>query len=827
MTTPAPAPLREDERLAALRCYNVLDTPAEKDFDDLALLASRICGTPMALVSLVAEGRQWFKARVSVEAKETPREMAFCAHALSRADVLIVPDATADERFSSNPLVTGPPHIRFYAGAPLLTPDGHALGTLCVLDRMPRQLTPEQIEALRALSHEVVAQLELRRTKTDLERLVADSKTAEQALRESEEFKTRLIDCSRDCIKVLDLDGRLLSMNVGGMQVMEICDFAPLVNSVWTEFWKGEYRGTAIAAVEKAKAGGVARFVGECATMMGNARWWDVSVSPIFDSHGQIQRVLSVSRDITETMRFERTLATVAEATAAVTGEEFFSTLVRNLAVTLGVRYAFVTECIGAAKKRARSLAFWSGDNFGENFEYDTEPTPCQKVLDGSICHYPRELQSLFPGDVPLVAMQAQSFLGVPAYDSAGDVVGHLAIIDDKIMPGDSRVNAIMKIFAARAGAELERQKVDRKLRETLAELQALKNRLHAENIYLQEEIRREHNFEEMVGNSPAILSVLQKVEQVASTDATVLLLGETGVGKELIARAIHDRSARKERPLVKVNCGAIPAGLVESELFGHVKGAFTGALEQREGRFKLADGGTLFLDEVSELPLEAQVKLLRVLQEQEFEPVGSGRTIRVDVRIIAATNRGLNDAIRGGRFRDDLFYRLNVFPLEVPSLRERRSDIPQLAAYFLARSAKRFGKPVTKISQGTMELLKAYNWPGNIRELQNIIERGVVLSQGSTLSLDGDLFAVSFPSATGIQPLERPAAKPAPTVSAPLALGSLEEVERNHILAALEESGGMIEGARGAASVLKLHPNTLRSRMQKLGIKRTRPTGT
>lgn len=345
--------------------------------------------------------------------------------------------------------------------------------------------------------------------------------------------------------------------------------------------------------------------------------------------------------------------------------------------------------------------------------------------------------------------------------------------------------------------------------------MEQAKARLEAQNTYLREEIRSDHNFEEIVGNSPALLRALKAVDQVAPTDSTVLITGETGAGKELIARAIHNRSSRRKYPLVKVNCGAISAGLVESELFGHVKGAFTGALANREGRFKVADGGTIFLDEVGELPLETQVKLLRVLQEQEFEPIGSSRTEKVDVRVIAATNRDLAGAISEGRFRSDLYYRLNVFPIHMPSLRERTDDIPILAMFFVQRFAKKFGRTIRQISPEAMRHLAAYRWPGNIRELQNVIERAVVLCNGSILDLAPD-FQPAHSIAPAAVPMAR-AAGPQPE----LAGGSLEQVERTHIESVLRNAHWMIEGERGAARILNMHPSTLRSRMQKLGIKR------
>jgi formate hydrogenlyase transcriptional activator len=280
-----------------------------------------------------------------------------------------------------------------------------------------------------------------------------------------------------------------------------------------------------------------------------------------------------------------------------------------------------------------------------------------------------------------------------------------------------------------------------------------------------------------------------------------------------LIARAIHDRSKRKHRALVKVNCGAIPTGLVESELFGHMKGAFTGALERRTGPFELADGGSLFLDEISELPLETQVKLLRVLQEHEFEPLGSSRTIKVNVRIIAASNRDLEKALQEGRFRADLFYRLNVLPLTLPPLRERRSDVPLLASFFVERFSRQFGKQINGISQDTMDVLSRYSWPGNVRELQNVIERAVVLCPGTVLRLGQDLLPVTGEAAQRDTTSALGVASSSPN--------TLENVERSHILQVLQETRGVIEGPRGAARILNLHPNTLRSRMKKLGIER------
>ncbi|MEE8525320.1 MAG: sigma-54 dependent transcriptional regulator [Thermoanaerobaculia bacterium] len=304
----------------------------------------------------------------------------------------------------------------------------------------------------------------------------------------------------------------------------------------------------------------------------------------------------------------------------------------------------------------------------------------------------------------------------------------------------------------------------------------------------------------------------------VAPTDSTVFIHGETGTGKELVARAIHDRSRRRDRALVKVNCGSISAGLVESELFGHEKGAFTGAVRRRVGRFELADRGTIFLDEIGELPPETQVKLLRVLQEMEFERVGSSELLKVDVRVIAATNRDLAEAVKAGTFRTDLFYRLSVFPVKVPALRDRRSDIPLLASFFVERFAQRIGKQIEGVTEGSMKRLVSYSWPGNVRELQNVIEWAVILATRPLIEID-DVLSPGWIAHGPVAEMEPRRERSVDAV--PRADGTLEEVERAYIRRVLEESGWRIGGTRGAATILGLHPNTLRSRMQKLGVKR------
>src|ERR1700678_406832 len=715
----------------------------------------------------------------------------------------------------------------------------------------------------------------------------AARKKAEQTPRDAEEFQGRLIACMQDCVQMLDLEGRLLWMNEGGMQALEISGWAAGVNSSWIQFWEAEDAKSAQAAVEAARKGGISRFTGYSGTTATKQpRWWDVVVSPIENAEGKPERLLVVSRDVSEQKRNERILREAHLQVAR--SEERWRSVFENSAIGVALtdlngRFlatnSVYQKMVGYSNEELQALSFlditdadyreanwalaaelrkgkrrqfqiekryrckigsliWVSNNV--SLVPGTESTPqfimalsediterkraeealrkseqmkrslldinnaiitnlTEEALLRSISeavrpfiHFDRCAITLYtPETDTLRFLAVEGALGSDYFQaglevgreetSAGWVFDHQQLLrrnleEEQQFANEKRlwaegvrslclaplilrgksigtlsvVSREKDLYSEEAAQFLQQVAIQVVLAienmKSYEEIATLKARLEKENIYLREEIRTEHNFEEIVGNSPALLAVLRAVEQIAPTDSTVLIYGETGTGKELIARAIHNRSARKDRALVSVNCSAISAGLVESELFGHLKGAFTGAIERRIGRFELANGGTIFLDEIGELPLETQAKLLRVLQEQEFEPVGSSRPLRVDVRVIAATNRNLREEVAAGRFRSDLFYPLNVLPLQLPPLRDAGSDIPQLVALCVSRFGKRFGKKVEGVSQETMARLMNYPWSGNIRELQNVLERAVVLSAGPTLRLDKDLVPMVRP---------------------------------------------------------------------------------
>lgn len=507
---------------------------------------------------------------------------------------------------------------------------------------------------------------------------------------------------------------------------------------------------------------------------------------------------ISFVLDITERKRKEKLLRSVSEATATEIGRDYFRSLVKNIAEALHVTMVFATECANSGKTKLRTLAFLKKGELKENIEYHTDGTPCKMVINSGEAFYQKnDLHRDFQREKGM-----EGYLGIPIKSSDGETIGNIAIFSEHELKISAEEQEIIKLFADRAGVEIERKIANEKLIKALEEVEQLKDRLEAENTYLQQEIKTQHNFEEIITQSPKFKRVLNELEQVAATNATVLILGESGTGKELLARAIHNISDRKQRPLVKINCAALPANLIESELFGHEKGAFTGAIGQKAGRFELADSGTIFLDEIGELPLELQSKLLRVLQEGEFERLGGTKTINVDVRVIAATNRDLESEVASSNFRADLFYRLNVFPVKSLPLRERKEDIPLLVKYFVDKYGARIGKKIHNIPKRVVRALQSYNWPGNIRELENVIERSLILSPANKLEL-GDW----IPKKEDGERADK--------------LVSLEEYEKDYILRILNQTMWRVSGDKGAAKILDMKPTTLESRMKKLGIKR------
>jgi formate hydrogenlyase transcriptional activator len=659
---------------------------------------------------------------------------------------------------------------------------------------------------------------------------VTEHKRNEQALHQahlqiarSEERWRSVFENSAIGVALTDLNGRFLATNLVYQKMVGYSE-EELRALSFVEITHADYREANWALVTRLLDGKQQQFQVEKQYRRkdGTVIWVRNSVSLVPGTDGTPRSIMALSEDITErkqaeealrkSERLKRSLLDINNAIITNLTEE---ALLRSISEVVRPCIPFDRCAITLYTPETDTIRFLAvegtlhSDYFQPGREEGRTETSVSWVFDHQRpLRRNLEKEQEFANEKRLWAEGLRSLCIVPLI-LRGKCIGTLSVVSREEDTYSEEDAQFLQEVASQVALAIENMK-------SYEEIATLKARLEKENIYLREEIRTEHNFEEIVGNSPALLAVLRTVEQVAPTDSTVLIHGETGTGKELIARAIHNRSARKDRALVCVNCSAISAGLVESELFGHLKGAFTGAIERRIGRFELANGGTIFLDEIGELSLETQVKLLRVLQEQEFEPVGSSRTQRADVRVIAATNRNLKEMVEAGRFRSDLFYRLNVFPLPLPPLRERCSDIPELVALFLSRFAKRFGKNVEGVSQETMARLMTYAWPGNIRELQNVMERAVVLSAGPTLRLDKD-FAPVVGSESSLEPAEIPAQE----AQSPSGLRTLEEVQRSHIQAALHQAEGVVDGPKGAARILDLHPNTLRHRMSKLGIKR------
>lgn len=656
-----------------------------------------------------------------------------------------------------------------------------------------------------------------------------ERKRTEEALRRSEEWWRSVFENSAIGVALGDVNGRFLATNPTFQKMLAYTE-SEFQTLSFLEITHEDYTEECRALVTELLEGKREQFLVEKQYRRkdGIPVWVRTNVSLVPGTESMPRFIMALTEDITERKKVEEALRKSEQRKGSLL--EINNAIINNL--TQEALFASAYEAIRRVvpfdraafllyRPETKTLKLLSMDSDAESEffqlgkEYDLKETRISAwVLDRqkSVVRGDLEKEQQSAGDQRLVAEGIQSYCVVPLV-AMGKSIGTFTVWSEAKNRYSEADAELLQEVANQVALAIANMK-------SYEEIAALKARLEKENVYLQEEIRTEHNFEEIVGNSPTLLELLRRVDQVAPTDSSVLIYGETGTGKELIARAIHNRSLRKNRPLVKVNCSAISAGLVESELFGHVKGAFTGAIERRVGRFELADGGTIFLDEVGELPLETQVKLLRVLQEREFEPVGSNRTIRVDVRIIAATNRNLQESVNTGRFRSDLYYRLNVFPLAVPPLRERRSDIPQLAMFFLSRYSRNLGKTMAGISAAATERLKNYSWPGNVRELQNVIERALILGRGPILELEPDLLGVSPSEA--VRDSAKDVAEAVQSSGPYSGLKTLDEVERAHISAVLQQTRGVIEGANGAAKTLGMHPNTLRHRMEKLGIRRS-----
>jgi PAS domain S-box-containing protein len=687
-------------------------------------------------------------------------DSGLCSTAAALKARVIVPDVASEpiwlEEYRDLALTLG---IRAGWSQPIVTKDTQVLGTFAVYSPERRVPTDDDLALIEAAGHVTLLAIERQRSHEALTSALAEVRKSETELR-------RLIDAVAQSIVVLNPDGKAIYANrvaleYTGLSLGEVQDAG---------FRDRMFHPDDISRLREARRqalAGTASFENEQRVRRadGQYRWFLIQYKPVVDDHGHVACWYATGTDIEDRKRAENRLRQDERE-------------LRQLMDALP-QHVLVLDKDGALLQANRTMLEYKGCTLEEmkgvgtreRIERDVHPDDLEKVQQerrsGLSNGVPFELEKRLLGKD--ARFRWFLFRYNPVMDEDGDVV---------------------RWFATATDIEERKQAEDRMRNETVA---------------LREAIVRSSMLEEIVGSSPALRRVLIQVKKVAATDSTVLILGETGTGKELIARAIHNRSTRASRAFVSVNCAAIPPSLIASELFGHEKGAFTGAIQRRIGRFESADGGTLFLDEVGELPPETQVALLRVLQERTLERVGGIRPVAVDVRVLAATNRDLDAAIAEGSFRKDLFYRLNVFPVHLPALRERSGDIPLLVEYLVARYAQKAGKRIQRIENETMDLFKRYIWPGNVRELQNVIERAVILCDGETLSVDPSWFAAEK-SKSPVRAMRLPS--------------DLAAHEKTIIENALRQASGRVSGEKGAAAMLGIPRQTLESKLKKLGIK-------